>query len=97
MINVIVAVITFGSVVLAAVLATLGWVAKKVSDHDAADCELKTAFEGLESRVGLVERDLRDFRAEVRDTLTGLENKMDQRFDRLGDKIDQALLHREGV
>ncbi len=54
-------------------IATLGWVAKKVSDHDGNDQVLKTEV------------------ANLKESLNALENKVDQRFDHLTEKIDRVL------
>ena len=75
-----------GIVLIFATAATgvLGWCAKKVSDHDATDRELIT-------KVGTLENSVTELRSETRESFIALENKVDQRFDRLNDKIDRVL------
>ena len=86
---------TLSGVGLAALLGMLGVflrraldkldsVVETVGGHEATDRVLTTNVENLT-------RELSEFRTKTDDSFTALENKVDQRFDRLGDKIDRAL------
>ena len=81
---------TFGGIALTAMLAMLGYFLKSalgtLEDVRRQVSEHDTADQVLITRVGRLEDGVRELRSEVKEG-----------FAALGNKIDQALVHRERV